>query len=56
MKKLLFAAVTCATLAGCSTTGLNVSWSLVATYNTPHATPGAPVPTEPEKRDGEPAK
>lgn len=34
-------------LSGCA--GLNVSWSVVATYNTPHATPGAPVPAEEKK-------
>lgn len=34
-------------LTGCA--GLNVSWSMVATYNTPHATPGAPVPAEERK-------
>lgn len=33
-------------LSGCATTGLNVSWSFIATYNTPHATPGAPTPVE----------
>lgn len=30
-----------ASATGCA--GLNVSWSVVATYNTPHATPGEPV-------------
>lgn len=31
-------------LTGCA--GLNVSWSVVATYNTPHDTPGRPVPAK----------
>lgn len=34
-------------LSGCATSGLNVSWSFIATYNTPHATPGAPVAAKP---------
>ncbi|HYD58982.1 MAG TPA: hypothetical protein VEC35_01410 [Noviherbaspirillum sp.] len=31
-------------LTGCA--GLNVSWSVIATYNTPHAAPGTPVSVE----------
>lgn len=41
MKRLGMLGVALA-LSGCA--GLNVSWEVVATYNTPHATPGQPVP------------
>lgn len=34
-------------LTGCA--GLAVSWKVVATYNTPHETPGPSVPAEPQK-------
>jgi hypothetical protein len=50
MKKTILLATVLA-LTGC--TGLNVSWSVVATYNTPHATPGQPVAVDSK---AEPAK
>lgn len=34
-------------LTGCA--GLNVSWKIVATYQTPHEAPGPSVPAEPKK-------